>query len=74
MRHIIVSAMVLLATSPAVGAEPAANDAAPLDRQAPGAPPDAASAIGAADAGLLMPAIMAPGVYAATANPVARPG
>ena len=74
MRHIIVSAMVLLATSPAVGAEPAANDAAPLDRQAPGAPPDAASATGAADAGLLMPAIMAPRVYAGTAYAVARSG
>jgi hypothetical protein len=74
MRHIIVSAVVLLAASAAVAAEPAASETTPIDRQAPPAQRDAGSASGAADAGLLLPALMAPQIHAGTAYAFGRSG
>ena len=75
MRHAIISGLAALLAGRAFAAEPAEPEpAATLDSDAAPDGVDAASAAGAADAGLLLPSLVAPRVYAGTAYAVARSG
>jgi hypothetical protein len=76
MLEKLIISVVLLGALPALAADPAAGQAAadPIDRRAPGRASDPASASGAADAGLLLPALLAPSIYAGSALASARSG
>jgi hypothetical protein len=76
MRRLLSSSVVLLATAPAMATEPPANEptATPVDRQVSAVGSDPASASGAAEAGLLLPSLIAPRLYAGSAFATARSG
>jgi hypothetical protein len=76
MRNKLVFSVVLLGALPAVATESPAGEAAAdsIDQRAPSRASNAAPASGAAEAGLFLPALLAPRIYAGTAFASARAG